>query len=128
MTWMPDGEQTQTRAEPMLTVRVEVAAAQAVYLLAPFNNWSTTATLMRRTADGAWESALPTQEVARLAFFVWWTDQPKGQLLWGGRRRGPTHRPLEGGNGGATPGQAANRLTQSIGITNQAGNANGMAM
>ena len=83
MTWKPNGVQQQTSAELMLTVRLELAAAEAVYLLAPFNNWSTTATPMRRAAGGAWESAVPTQEVVRLAFFVWWMGQRKGQLIWG---------------------------------------------
>ncbi len=83
MTWKPNGDQRQPSAELMLTVRLELAAAQAVYLLAPFNNWSTTATPMHREAGGAWESAVPTQEVARLAFFVWWIGQRKGQLIWG---------------------------------------------
>ncbi len=83
MTWKPNGDQRQSSAELMLTVRLELAAAQPVYLLAPFNNWSTTATPMHREAGGAWESAVPTQEVAQLAFFVWWTGQRKGQLIWG---------------------------------------------
>ena len=113
MTWIPDGDQWQMGAESMLTVRVEVDAAQAVYLLAPFNNWSTTATPMRRMPSEAWESVLPTQEVARLAFFVWWSGQRKGQLLWGGDGVAPRYRPLEGG-GGWVRAEAISKVPDSI--------------
>ena len=113
MTRMANGEQWQTEAQAVLTVRVEVTAAQAVYLLAPFNNWSTTATPMRRTTGEAWESVLPTQEIARLAFFVWWTGQRKGQLLWGRNGVVPWHRPLNG-NGSRDHFEASSKAPDSI--------------
>ncbi len=79
-----------SRDGQMFTVRTEVAEAQAVYVLGPFNNWSTTATPMRRVADGAWEVSLPEgQAMSRLSFFVWRRGERGGRLLCGVQN--PTH-------------------------------------
>lgn len=63
-------------------VLVDVPTAKAVFVLGPFNNWSTTATPMRwRPEDGIWEAAVPAAtEDEMMALCVWWPGQLGGYL------------------------------------------------
>jgi 1,4-alpha-glucan branching enzyme len=40
-------------------IRAEFPGAEAVHVLGPFNNWSTTRSPMRPVGDGRWELRLP---------------------------------------------------------------------
>ena len=59
-------------ATPDATIRACFPRALAVYLLGPFNNWSSTATPMVEVEPGTWESRVQSRvPLERYAFFVW---------------------------------------------------------
>ncbi|MFW6038907.1 MAG: hypothetical protein ACOC9P_00340 [bacterium] len=70
--------------EDMTYVRGHFRDARAVYLLGPFNRWSTTATPMQRDGDGQWVAELPRHSVYNLTFFVWYAGDRCGRLMRGG--------------------------------------------
>lgn len=62
-------------------LRVRLPAAEAVYLMGPFNNWSTTGTPMARSGDGWWEATVPLVDPERLRIFVWEAGQRCGRFV-----------------------------------------------
>ena len=75
MTSLPHNSFGSDSTSGRSTVRVRFVDAEAVCLLAPFNNWSSTATPLARTAPGTWEIGLPRgADLHRCAFFVWERD------------------------------------------------------
>jgi hypothetical protein len=67
------------------SVRVRLPWANAVFLAAEFNRWSTTTTPMRSIGDGAWEIQLSAEDVlGRFCFFALPSDRPLGRVVNGG--------------------------------------------
>ena len=53
-------------------LRVHMPNALSVYVMGPFNNWSTAATPMQRGPQGQWQIELPEgADPASVGFFVW---------------------------------------------------------
>jgi hypothetical protein len=67
--------------EQTTIVKADFSDAEAVYLLGPFNRWSTTATPMRREPDGGWIAELPRSRAENLSFFVWDRGARCGRLV-----------------------------------------------
>ena len=68
-------------AEETTCLRGHFPDAEAVYLLGPFNRWSTTATPMRRGDGCEWLAELPTSSAFNLSFFVWYAGERCGHLV-----------------------------------------------
>ncbi|MFW6059200.1 MAG: hypothetical protein ACODAQ_03410 [Phycisphaeraceae bacterium] len=63
-------------------VRAHLPEAQAVYLVGPFNNWSTTRTPMIDLGDGRWETQLASPTAPEsLRLFVWQHGDRFGRLV-----------------------------------------------
>lgn len=65
----------------MTCVRGYFPRAQKVYLLGPFNRWSTTATPMSCSDDGEWCADLPDSDAYNLSCFVWHAGNKCGRLV-----------------------------------------------
>ncbi len=62
-------------------VRGDFPDAEAVYLLGPFNRWSTSATPMHYAGNGEWSTELSSSSAFNLSFFVWYTGERCGHLV-----------------------------------------------
>ncbi len=67
--------------EDTTCVRGHFPDAEAVYLLGPFNRWSTNATPMHHNGDGEWFTELPKSSAHNLSFFVWYSGEKCGRLI-----------------------------------------------
>jgi 1,4-alpha-glucan branching enzyme len=64
------------------TFRIHQPHAAAVFVVGPFNNWSTTATPMESLGDGNWElPLLPDVQIDKLCLFVWRSDGNYGHIV-----------------------------------------------
>lgn len=67
---------------PNWKLRVKFPEAESVYLVGPFNNWSTVDTPMERTASGDWTTSLPVGEYhCPFSFFVWDHNATYGRVV-----------------------------------------------
>jgi hypothetical protein len=80
-----DGGQAMTSwSSPIRVVHAQFPKASDVCLLGEFNNWSTTATPMRRVGAGTWEARLEASvRLGNVCFFVYDTGQRIGRLVHG---------------------------------------------
>ncbi len=67
--------------EATTCVRGHLPDAEAVYLLGPFNRWSTSATPMHYDGNGEWSAELSSASVFNLSFFVWYGGERCGRLV-----------------------------------------------
>ena len=71
-------DHTHAEAEP---IRVWFPNAHTVFAVGSFNNWSTTATLLRAVGEGLWEFRLPPSvRMQELCFFVMRSGQMFGRV------------------------------------------------
>ncbi|MDB5291145.1 MAG: glycoside hydrolase family 13 domain protein [Phycisphaerales bacterium] len=75
--------------------RLRYSRAQQVFLVGPFNNWSTTATPMHRMADDRWEASVHLQPGC-YAYCYFVIDE-----AWFGETQGPPHSPTAVLNSGS---------------------------
>jgi hypothetical protein len=76
----PDSHQPVVERSRVVQARFD--DARQVYLLGPFNNWSTTATPMTPVGRDLWIARVPeSTSDAELSFFVWRFNARFGRIL-----------------------------------------------
>lgn len=71
-----------TSSGDLWTFTIQHPTAHAMWLLGDFNNWSTTATPMRRVGPHTWQVVQRiTGQVCRYCFFAWLPDRGHGVVL-----------------------------------------------
>jgi hypothetical protein len=77
----PETELPPTQSANTRIVEARFDNARQVYLLGPFNNWSTTATPMAPVGRDLWIARIPADTAdEELSFFVWRFDERFGQI------------------------------------------------